>query len=285
MTVLEGRSHDLGGGLVVRRLLPQLARRSVGPFVFFDAMGPTTLAAHSNTDVRPHPHIGLATVTTLFSGALVHRDSLGVEQLIRAGDINWMNAGSGIVHSERAVDVDRHRDRPVHGLQLWCALPADREESAPTFAHHGKRDLPIVDDGGVVRTVFAGSAWGVTSPVQTASPLLYASIALPKGSRVAVPDVGERAIYVVGGSVVVGGVRVKREEMFMLSNEADALVADEEDAVVVVLGGAPLGHRFLDWNFCSSRRELLTAARARWLDRGFPAIPGDDVEFIPLPAG
>jgi redox-sensitive bicupin YhaK (pirin superfamily) len=273
--LIEARPRDLGG-LHVGRVLPAVHRRSVGPFVFLDHMGPE---ANGDISVRPHPHINLATVTYLFDGAIRHRDSLGTNEVIQPGAINWMNAGKGIVHSERTDEPMR-----MHGLQLWVALPKAEEESRPAFDHYPSQILPTFSEGGAEVRVLAGEAHGLVSPVKTKSPLFYFDVALAPGARVALPPYAERAVYVIDGEVRAGNDRVMPKQMAVF-----AAGATEIEAVgptrLVLLGGEPLdGPRYIWWNFVSSDAAKIVDAHHRWRDGKFPTVPGDDVEFIPAPA-
>jgi redox-sensitive bicupin YhaK (pirin superfamily) len=281
--VIEGLARDIGG-FPVTRVLPAIGRRAVGPFVFLDHMGPTTLAAGQGLDVRPHPHIGLATVTYLFSGEIVHRDSLGYEQTIQPGDINWMNAGRGIVHSERTDPRQRVRPAAVHGLQLWVALPREEEESAPTFAHHPQATLPAWQHEGVSLRLLAGHGFGRTTAVHTLSPLLYVDAELPADTELEIPpEHAERALYVVEGQLQSGETRVGPQRLLVLAPEVTVRVRALEATRVVLLGGAPLdGPRHMWWNFVSSDRERIERAKRQWAAGEFAAVTGDD-EFIPLP--
>jgi redox-sensitive bicupin YhaK (pirin superfamily) len=282
--VIDARARDLGG-FTVGRVLPSIARRLVGPFIFFDHMGPAEFLAGQGMDVRPHPHIGLATVTYLFDGEIIHRDSLGSYQAIRPGDINWMTAGSGIVHSERTSPELRETGFKIEGLQLWVALPLSHEETAPQFQHHPGRTLPIVELGQVQIRVLAGSAYGVTSPVQTCSPLLYLDVTLPAGSSLTLPtEVEERAVYVVKGSICCDQQQAGSGRMLVFTPGAEVALQAESDSRVVVVGGAALeGERLIDWNFVSSSKQRLAQARQDWKAGHFPKVPGDELEFIPLP--
>jgi redox-sensitive bicupin YhaK (pirin superfamily) len=283
-TVIDGRPRDLGG-FEVRRVLPSAARRMVGPFIFFDQMGAAIFAAGQGIDVRPHPHIGLATVTYLFDGEILHRDSLGSHQPIRPGDVNWMTAGRGIVHSERTPREQRQKGSPLHGLQLWVALPLEHEETEPSFRHYPGSTLPSRDCGGVLLSVLAGSAYGMTSPVEILSPLFYVIVVMPAGSELALPsEHEERALYVVDGAVHCGAEQANAGRMLIFARGAKAVLRSERSARVVLVGGAPLeGKRYIDWNFVSSSKERLVQARQDWKESRFPKVPGDDVEFIPLP--
>jgi redox-sensitive bicupin YhaK (pirin superfamily) len=279
------RSIDLGGSFVVRRLLPAASQRAVGPFVFFDHFGPVTLAPEAQTDVRPHPHIGLATVTTLFEGAMLHRDSLGTVQEILPGAVNWMNAGRGIVHSERTPAALQGQARPLHGLQLWVALPQALERSEPSFQHVAADDIPECEVEGTRVRVLAGSAYGRTSPVRTASPTLYLTIALRAGMPWTLPPLAaEMAVYALVQSVQVQGEVLSPGEMAVVDAAAGATVVSEVDTQVVVIGGAPLdGPRLLWWNFVATERALIDTAAALWEADGFDPIPGE-TERIPLPS-
>jgi redox-sensitive bicupin YhaK (pirin superfamily) len=256
----------------------------VGPFTFLDEMN-GKFAAGGGLDVPPHPHIGLATVTYLFDGEIVHRDSLGSLQPIRPGDINWMTAGRGIVHSERTAADRRSQASRLHGLQLWVALPLAHEETAPSFHHHPGASLPERDRDGVRLRILAGSAFGMTSPVQTLSPLFYVEAAMSAGSIVSVPtEHEERALYVVEGAVTCGAERTEAGRMLVFVSGASVVLRADSPARVVLLGGAPLdGRRHIHWNFVSSSRERIERARRDWRDRRFPTVPGDEVEFVPLP--
>ena len=278
--ILDARPRDLGG-FTVGRVLPAAAQRAVGPFVFLDHMGPAD--AQPGFAVRPHPHLHLATVTYLFAGEIMHRDSLGSEQLITPGAINWMTAGTGIVHSERAPSVLTAPE--MHGLQLWVGLPKAHEDTAPTFAHTPARAVPQVDDAGALIRILAGSAFGATSPVATLSPLFYVEVRLAAGARVPVPaEHVDRALYVVDGTVTLGDTRLATRRMAVLNRGSTPVVVAETDARIVMLGGEPLdGPRYIWWNFVSSSQERIVEAAHAWRERKFPAIPSDDREFIPAP--
>jgi redox-sensitive bicupin YhaK (pirin superfamily) len=284
--VYQAHAHDLGGGFVVRRLLPGQPQQGVGPFIFFDHFGPTTIAAGQNVDVRPHPHIGLATVTYLFEGAMLHRDHLGTVQRIEPGAVNWMLAGRGIVHSERVPDDLRRRPWTSHGLQLWVAQPLAHEEDAPSFHHAAAGDLPEAELGAVQVRVLLGRAFGLESPVPVHSPLAYVHARwLHAGPWTVTRDLTERAIYPVRGVVDVGGTTLQAGQMALLAPGQTVEVRADADAEAVLIAGEPLdGPRFIHWNFASSRRERIEQARADWAAERFPTIPGDDRERIPLPA-
>jgi redox-sensitive bicupin YhaK (pirin superfamily) len=276
------RVHDLGDGFQVRRALPSKARRSVGPFVFFDHMGPAVLAPGKGLDVRPHPHIGLATVTYLFEGELLHRDSLGNVQPIRPGEVNWMTAGRGIVHSERTPPALRPAGSRLSGLQVWVGLPRVEEEAEPAFSHHER--LPVLEDNGTTVRLILGDMLGMSSPVATLSPTFYADISLTPGRRVALPsDPDERALYVVEGTVDVGGRSLSCGEMLAFEAGAEAIASSADGARFVVFGGAPLdGPRHVWWNLVSSREDRIREAAEDWKAGRFAQVPGE-TEFIPLP--
>jgi redox-sensitive bicupin YhaK (pirin superfamily) len=287
LLVLQPHPRDLGGGFVVRRLLPALQRQSVGPFVFFDHFGPITAQSADNHDVRAHPHIGLATVTYLFEGAMQHADSTGVVQRIEPGAINWMTAGRGIVHSERTPADLRGRERRSHGLQLWAALPAADEEVEPSFSHTPAAAIPSVRGPGAALRVLIGEAFGQRSPVPTRSPTLYLDIALDAGATLALPAAlaRERALYAVEGAIEVDGEAVGAHTMAVLAEGSDVRVSAAQPARLVLIGGEPLGHRFMWWNFVSSRKERIVQAADDWAaqpNAAFPQVAGE-TEFIPLP--
>ena len=275
-------TKDLGGGFTVRRLLPAAARQAVGPFLFFDHFGPITAGPDDNHDVRAHPHIGLATVTYLFEGAMQHRDSTGAVQRIEPGAINWMTAGRGIVHSERTPDDLHGSTRRSHGLQLWAALPAADEEMAPSFAHTPAADIPALEVGGAQVRVLVGNAFGATSPVAVRSATLYLDIALQAGDALPLPLAAERAVYVVEGAVQLDGEMLAPQTLTVLAAGDEPLLSADGPARVVLIGGEPLGHRHLWWNFTSSRKDRLRQAADDWAAGRFDAVPGE-TEFIPLP--
>ena len=282
-TILEPRHHDIGG-FEVHRLLPALDARMVGPFVFLDEMGAGTLAPGRGIDVRPHPHIGLSTVTYLFEGEIVHRDSLGCHQPIRPGAINWMTAGRGIVHSERSGDEARARGGALHGLQLWVALPDEDEEIEPSFRHHPADTLPSTGERGVAVRLLAGAAFGLTAPVTVASPLFYVDVTLDAGATIAPPpEHAEAAVLVVAGEVTVDGAPLPRGRLAVVAAGAAPVVRATTAARVMMLGGAPVGRRHVWWNFVSSSRARIDEAARAWRAREFPLVPGDEHERIPLP--
>lgn len=278
------RVHDLGDGFQVRRALPSRALRSVGPFVFFDHMGPAILAPGKGLDVRPHPHIGLATVTYLFEGEIVHRDSLGNVQPIRAGEVNWMTAGRGIVHSERTPPALRASGSRLSGIQVWVGLPGPEEEAEPSFAHH--EGLPVIEDNGTTVRLILGDLLGMSSPVATLSPTFYADVSLTPGRRLALPsEPDERALYVVEGTVDLGARSLPCGQMRVFEAGAEVIAASADGARFVVFGGAPLeGPRHVWWNFVSSREERIRQAAEDWKAGRFAPVPGE-TEFIPLPDG
>ena len=281
--IIAPRPRDLGG-FTVARVLPAAERRMVGPFVFLDQMGPADFAPGSGIDVRPHPHIGLATVTYLFSGEILHRDSLGSVQPIRPGEINWMTAGRGITHSERTPPAIRADRGTLAGMQSWVALPKDDEETVPSFAHHGAAALPVVDGEGRRVRVLVGTIYGARSPVRTFSETLYADVSLTSGATLQVPaEPEERALYLVDGTVEIAGETVAPGRLLVLRPAAEIAVTARSAARLMLLGGAKLdGPRHLWWNFVSSSRERIEQAKVDWRDGRFPPVPGDG-EFIPLP--
>jgi redox-sensitive bicupin YhaK (pirin superfamily) len=284
--VIDQRRRDLGGGLAVGRVLPFAQHRMVGPFIFFDHMGPLDLepGIDRSLDVRPHPHIGLSTVTYLFAGEVMHRDSLGYEMAVRPQEVNWMTSGSGITHSERFERARAQGDH-LHGIQAWVALPTDQEEIAPSFSHHAGRDLPQWNDGGVAGHLIAGSAYGLTAGARTLSPLFYAHLDMASGAVAEIPaGHSERAVYVAAGAVEMDGRRFGAGKMLILSAAASRVRASES-STVMVLGGEPVGERFIYWNFVSSSKERLEQAASDWQAGRMMLPDGDDAEFIPLPNG
>jgi redox-sensitive bicupin YhaK (pirin superfamily) len=283
--VIEARVKDLGDGFRVRRLLPAAQRQMVGPFIFFDHMGPVQMEPGRGLDVRPHPHINLATVTYLFEGEILHRDSLGTVQAIQPGALNWMTAGRGIVHSERSPAAARRSGVTLHGLQLWVALPRAQEEVAPSFQHHAAGDLPALERGAARLRVIAGSAYGATSPVQVLSSLFYVEAQLEQGAGLILPEEhAERAAYVVEGSLACDGEAQGPGRLLVFRAGAPARIHAQEPARVMLLGGAPVdGERHVFWNFVSSSAERIERAKTNWREGRFPKVPGDEVEFIPLP--
>jgi redox-sensitive bicupin YhaK (pirin superfamily) len=281
--ILKPRTRDLGG-FQVRRLLPGHPVQMVGPFIFFDHIGPSTFAAGSGVDVRPHPHIGLATVTYLFQGSLLHRDSLGSVQEIRPGDVNWMTAGRGIAHSERTPAEQRPAGPSLHGIQTWVALPKTAEETVPAFAHHPAAALPELQRDGVTLRVIAGKAFGALSPVETQSNLLYCALEFAPGARIAVPaEHAERAVYLVDGDLTVAGNALEAQNLAVLPVKKSVDLASPSGARVLLLGGDSMdGPRFISWNFVSSSKDRIEQARADWKAQRFDPVPGE-TEWIPLP--
>ena len=276
-------TRDLGDGFEVRRALPSAQRRMIGPFVFLDEMGPVSLPPGRGLDVRPHPHIGLATLTYLFEGEILHQDSLGVRQSIRPGDANWMIAGRGIVHSERTPQALRAAGHTVWGLQSWLALPQHEEERSPSVRHHPAEELPQSSSPGVQIRLVAGTLFGLRSPVQTLSPTFYADAVLEPGARLTLaPEHEERGAYVVTGRVSVDGQSIERGTLLAFRQGMEVVLAAEAASRVILLGGQTLGPRFLWWNFVSSSRERVETAKADWKLGRFGGVPGDP-EFIPLP--
>ncbi len=290
-TVLDPKPRDLGG-FVVRRVLPAAGRRTVGPFVFFDHMGPVDFAPGAGLDVRPHPHIGLATITYLFEGEILHRDSLGTVQAIVPGDVNWMTAGRGIVHSERTAAERRRDGHRLHGIQAWVALPLESEEVAPSFAHHPATTLPEPTEGGVALRVIAGSAFGAASPVEVAGELAYVHARLEAGARLEVPgEHEERALHVVSGELRVAGVAVAEGTMAVLAPGGRVDVVAAKASVAMLLSGPALARRrHVVWNFVSSDPQRIERAKedwnasiaGGWQDTPFELPPGEH-EHIPLP--
>ena len=283
-TLLTGQAKDLGGGFVVSRLLPSSELKSVGPFIFFDHFGPLEVQPGANHDVRPHPHIGLATVTYLFDGAMMHRDSLGSAQRIEPGAINWMTAGRGIVHSERAPEDLKGKAYGLHGLQLWVALPAAHEETAPEFIHTPAGDMPEFSQDGAEVRVLVGEAFGRTSPVKTFSSTIYLDISLAAGASMNLPALGEElAIYTVQGDIQVDGQALANRALALLAPGQAVRLGASTPARLVVIGGDRLdAHRFVWWNFVSSRRDRIVQAGADWTAQKMGQVPGES-EFIPLP--
>ena len=282
--VIDRRERDIGG-FVVGRVLPFTKRRMVGPFIFLDHMGPLDLAPGiaRSADVRPHPHIGLSTVTYLFEGEIVHRDSVGSEQAIRAGEVNWLTAGRGITHSERFEKARARGDR-VHGIQAWVALPRADEETEPRFAHHGPDDLPTHEGGGLRATLLAGTAFGAKAKVKTHSPLFYVHWSLAAGAKAQLPaEYPERAAYVVEGEVQVEGRNFRGGQMLVFQPGGPALFHATAPAVVMLLGGEPVGERFIEWNFVSSSKERIEQAKADWRAGRMKLPDNDQDEFVPLP--
>jgi redox-sensitive bicupin YhaK (pirin superfamily) len=281
--VIEARHREVAG-FSVRRSLPSLHRRSIGPFVFIDHFGPIAFPPGKTMDVLPHPHIGLSTVTYLFEGEIIHRDSIGSLQPIRPGDLNWMTAGRGIAHSERSTDRQHLEGGRSHGLQIWVALPTSKEELAPTFAHHPKSSLPTLRRDDADLTIIAGEAYGATSPAIVSSPLFYVDAKMKKGALVLPSHHEERAAYVVGGSVTVDDRSFDVGTLIVFRSVKEAILRCAADAHVMLIGGDRLdGPRYMYWNFVSSSKERLEQAKRDWKEGRFEKVVGDETEFVPLP--
>ncbi len=283
-TVIEAKEKDLGG-FTVRRTLPTAERRTVGPFIFYDHFGPAEIAPGKGADVRPHPHIGLATITYLFDGAIVHRDSVGSVQEVGPGDVSWMTAGSGIVHSERMPPEAREAGQRLHGLQSWVALPLADEETAPGYQYQPAAALPVIEDGAVHMRLIAGRAFGEVSPVKTASDMFYLAAEVSEAAAVAIPgDHEERAVYLAEGGADIDGMPFQPGQMIVLTPGRDITLRTQSAAKLMLLGGEPMdgGRRHVWWNFVASTKERIEAAKADWLEGRFEKIPGE-TEFIPLP--
>lgn len=280
--LIEPHIQDLGG-FQARRLLPSDALTLVGPFIFFDHLGPAVFPPGKGVDVRPHPHINLATVTYLFEGVLLHRDSVGSVQEIRPGAVNWMTAGRGIVHSERTPDDDRAQAATLHGIQTWVALPDEHEETDPWFRHHPATDLPTWQENGVSFTLIAGEAYGRKSPVQTFSPMIYLDIQLAPGAQFTLPGAySQQAVYSVTEGLQINGIAIAQHRLAVLTSSTAVTVSAEQAARCVVVGGEPVGVRHKWWNFVSSRPERIEQAKQDWREGRFASVP-QETEFIPLP--
>jgi redox-sensitive bicupin YhaK (pirin superfamily) len=286
--LIDRRTHDLGGGFIVGRVLPYRKRRMVGPFIFFDHMGPLDLApgVPRELDVRPHPHIGLSTVTYLYNGAITHRDSLGSVQEIHPGAVNWMTAGSGITHSER-LEYARAHGATMHGVQSWVALPSEQEETDPSFHHYqGPGQLPEIDEDGVTGRLIAGSIDGCTANVKTCSPLFYLHWNMARGARRSLSgQYSERAVYVAQGEIELDGHTLGEGRMAVLEKGGAVQISARQASTVMLLGGEPIGERFIYWNFVSSSKDRLEQAKEDWRLQRMKMPVGDDKEFIPLPEG
>ncbi len=280
--IIDAKSKDLGG-FSVRRVLPISQQRMVGPWIFFDHMGPATFAVGAGIDVRPHPHINLATVTYLFEGEILHRDSLGSVQLIRPGDINLMIAGRGIVHSERTPLEKRSERNTVHGLQLWLALPIESEEVEPAFHHYAAAHIPETLVNEMSIRVLIGSAFGLDSPVKTFSETLYFEARMKAGQTIVIPRTAERAVYVASGKLIFKETTIHEHSMSVFEPDCEVCLEAVDDSFIAIIGGAPLGERHIFWNFVSSRKERIEKAKVDWKDNRFPKVPGDESDFIPLP--
>ena len=282
--VIDQRRKDLGG-FEVGRVLPYAKRRMIGPFIFFDHMGPADFQAGfgREVDVRPHPHIGLSTLSYLFEGEMTHRDSVGVTQPIRPGEVNWMTAGAGVTHSERVETLRRTGGR-MNGIQAWIALPIEDEETAPSFDHYAPADLPTYEDGGLWARLIAGEAFGASAPVRTYSPLFYVHWRMKPGAQAELPaEYPERAAYVAQGIVEVDGRQYREGQMLVFLPGQAVRFTAVSDAVVMLLGGEPVGPRFIEWNFVSSSKDRLEQAKADWRAGRMKLPDADDQEFIPLP--
>ena len=282
--VIVPRARDLGG-FEVRRALPSARKQMVGPFIFFDQMGPALMQPGQGIDVRPHPHIGLATVTWLFDGSIYHRDSLGSSQPISPGELNWMTAGRGIVHSERTAPPELARERKVFGIQSWVALPRQFEETAPAFDHVEAHNLPVVDERGISARIIAGSLYGATSPVKTHSDLFYADVQMAAGSALPLPvEHEERGVYVAEGEIEVAGQSFMEGRLLVFRPGDHITLRAKGNARVMLLGGEPMdGPRYIWWNFVSSSKDRIEAAKDDWKQARFAIVPGDEKDFIPLP--
>jgi len=286
-TLVVPRTSDLGDGVKVKRALPAAQRRSVGPFVFLDEMGPVEFAPGVGMDVRPHPHIGLSTMTYLYEGAMMHRDGAGNVQEIRPGEVNWMTAGKGIVHSERSPDLERNNGQRLAGLQFWVGLPTRDEETDPGFTHYGHDAQPVIDGEGVRLQVVAGSLLGQTSGVHTFSPLFFGDVMVEPGCTFVVPaEHQERAAYLSRGTVEIEGQSYGPGQLIVFAAGKPITIKARDHARFAILGGEPLdGPRFVWWNFVSSRKDRIEQAKDDWMRNRFDQIvPGDETEYIPLPA-
>lgn len=283
-TLIIPRAVDLGE-MEVRRALPSTKRQMVGPFIFFDQMGPAEFLTDQGIDVRPHPHINLATLTYLFEGEILHRDSLGTEQTIRPGAVNWMRAGKGIVHSERTSEDRRKNGQRLFGIQTWMALPEEQEESAPEFIHYGEGELPVIEADGIKARIIAGQMFGKTSALRTASETLYGDVEMQAGSQMPI-DAGyeERALYTISGEIEIAGDHFEPGQLLVLRPGDAITVRARSNARFMLFGGAPMGGpRYIWWNFVSSRPERIEAAKQEWARGRFDTVPGDEEDFIPLP--
>ena len=284
--VIEARKASLAPGMDVRRILPFRLRRMVGPFIFMDHAGPVTIEpeATHEMDVLPHPHIGLSTVSYLFGGQVTHRDSLGVEQIIRPGEVNWMTAGSGISHSERFEEPAALAGGSLEMIQTWVALPEKAEEEAPSFSNYKPGQLPIFTESGIWMRLIAGDAYGLKGHVHTHSPLFYLHVVLDQGARFGLPrEHTERGIYVAKGSIEISGKTYTVGQMLVFTKGADPVIVAKEPATLMLLGGEPLGERYIWWNFVSSRKERIEQAKADWKEGRILLPPTDNQEFVPLP--
>ena len=280
--VIQSRERDIGD-FTVRRVLPYARQRMIGPWIFFDQMGPAKIPAGKGIDVRPHPHINLATVTYLFEGAIMHRDSLGNALEIKPGDINLMVAGKGIVHSERSPQELRKNGHKIHGLQLWLALPTEQEEVDPSFHHYDANELPTLEKGGATIRVLIGEAFDLASPVKQFAKTLYVEARLQKDAELVIPSANEKGIYVVEGAIEIDGATIEQAAMAVLQNDASPTILAKQDTQIAIIGGEPVGERHIKWNFISSRPERIEQAKNDWKKGKFPKVPGDEKEWIPFP--
>lgn len=283
-TVIVPRARDLGG-FEVRRALPSSQRQMVGPFIFLDHIGPADFIIGEGIDVRPHPHINLATVTYLFEGEIMHRDSLGTAQAIRPGEVNWMTAGRGIVHSERTAPEVKAHGSQLYGMQTWVALPRQHEETEPDFAHHKETELPVIAGDGAQARIVIGSLFGASSPVRTLSDMFFVEARLTAGATLPLDaDYDERALYILSGEIEIAGDRFPAGQLLVFRPGDRLTIRAVEDARFALLGGEPMdGPRYIWWNFVSSRKERIDQAKAEWAAARFDSVPGDAEEFIPLP--
>ncbi|MBC7948677.1 MAG: pirin family protein [Chitinophagaceae bacterium] len=284
--VIESRKASIAPGMEVNRILPFRMRRMVGPFIFMDHAGPVKAPTSSTTnlDVLPHPHIGLSTVSYLFGGEVTHRDSLGVEQVIKPGEVNWMTAGKGISHSERFEDPAMLAGGKLEMIQTWVALPEKDEEADPSFSNYKIEALPVFTDTGVWMRLIAGNAYGMTSKVKTSSSMFYLHVVLNKGARFGLPmDHSERGVYIAKGSVEVNGIIYNEGKLLVFTKKTDPIIIAREDTTIMLLGGEPLGDRYIWWNFVSSRKERIEQAKEDWKQGRIILPPNDNKEYIPLP--
>ena len=284
--VIDARKASIGSAMTVRRILPFRLRRMVGPFIFMDHAGPVDIVpeAGSSMDVLPHPHIGLSTVSYLFGGQVTHRDSLGVEQVIRPGEVNWMTAGRGIAHSERFEDPSALAGGALEMIQTWVALPEKEEEALPSFTNYTAAELPVFTESGIWMRLIAGNAFGLHNEVTTHSPLFYLHVLLQPGARFGLPQgYTERGIYIARGSLEVSGRPYTAGQMLVFNAGMDPIIIAKEHTIFMLLGGEPLGERFIWWNFVSSRKERIEQAKADWKEGRIILPPTDNQEFIPLP--
>ena len=280
--IIQAKEKSLGD-FSVHRTLPQAGQHAVGPWVFFDHAGPAVFLAGKGIDVRPHPHINLATVTFLFEGEVLHRDSLGNVQAIKPGEVNLMVAGKGIVHSERESEAVKNQEHTLHALQLWHALPEGQEEIDPAFYHYDAAQIPSLQQEGVGIQVIIGEAYGITSPVKTFCETLYVTASMPVNTVLQTPGASQLAIYILSGEVQIGEQNISPHQMIILEDNSTVEITANSDAQLALIGGEPLGKRFIEWNFVSSRKERIEQAKQDWLAGKFPKVIGDEDEFIPLP--